>query len=315
MIKKLNIISTMSLLCILSLLPAANNMTVSAAKKTAKKVSITFSKSTDTIENGKSFTFKAKVKNAKASNVVWKSSNAKVLSIQKKTGKAVAKKAGKAVITATIGKKLVRRTVIVSPSSSDLMNANDTYKNLQNGTITSVSCTAASNTAGASSNLIYGEYSCLDDSKNIEFYRTVENSYFTYIHGSTSYTLDYTSGSEVTTAEVSDTDMANNNFIRYSNAELVSAEILPDKTYSLVYMADISSMTQEEQSSVGLDSGICVITVVVEPTHLLIQSYKITNYGSDGASATTVSGTFLYNGENELEVPDEIKSAALGNEE
>jgi hypothetical protein len=315
MIKKFNIITAVSLLCLCSVLPVAKSSTALAAKKTTKKVSITFSKSTDTIENGKSFTFKAKVKNAKASKVVWKSSNTKVLSIQKKTGKATAKKAGKATITATIGKKLVRRTVVVSPSVSDLTDANDTYKNLKNGTITSVYCTAAGNTAGASSNLVYEEYSCLDDSENMEIYRTVENSYFTYIHDGISYTIDYAAGSEVTTAEVSDDELENNNFIRYSNAELLSAEILPDNNYSLVYMADIDGMTEAEQASVGLESGICVITVVVEPEKLLVQSYKITNYGDDGASAATVSGAFVYDGGNGIEVPEEIRKVSSGSEE
>lgn len=307
--KKLTVISTAALLCITSLLSVASqDMVSAAAKKSPKKISITFSKSTDTMENGTKFSFKAKVKNAKASKVIWKSSNPKVISVNKKTGKASAKKAGKSTITARLGKQLVRLTVTVSPSAQDLTKANDTWNNLRNGVITSVCSTATSTAAGNDKNTIYQEYSGLDASKNITSCQTVEGSYFSYINHGIKHTLDYTDGNKVSSVEFSEQNEPNNNFIHYSNAELVNASINSDKTYTLIYMSDINTMTETEQASVGLDSGICVMTVIVEPKNLLVKSYQTTNYSSDGSSASTVNGTFVYNGENELTLPDEIKN-------
>lgn len=313
--KKFTIISAISFLCMASIFSFA--MPVSAAKKNtkknAKKVSITFSQSTDTMENGTKFTFKTKVKNAKASKVVWKSSNSKIININKKTGLATAKKVGKTIITATIGKKLVRRTVTVSPSISDLTNANNTYNNLRNNLFESVYSVATNNTSGEDSNSVYMEYACLDENKQITQYQTVENSYFTYINNGKSYTLDYTTNANVVSENFSESEHPNNNFIHYSNMELISAEMNADKTYHLIYMADIGTMTETEQTSVGLDSGICVINVTVEPKQLLVLSYTITNYSASGASAASVHGTFVYNEENELTLPLEIQNALNAN--
>lgn len=305
--KKYSVIFAASLLCMTTIFSAAPP--AQAAKKAKKTVSITFSKSTDTMENGKSFSFQAKVTNAKASSVVWKSSHPKIISINKKTGKASAKKAGKATITASTGKKLVRLTVTVSPSAADLKQANNTWDNLKNGIFTSVSSAATSNTAGDTDNIIYSEYSCLDSQKDIISFQTAENSHFSYINNKVKYTLDYATG-DVTAEEFSEKTEENNNFTLYSNAELLSAAINPDKSYTLIYMADIAGMTEEEKHSVGLNSGTCVMTVKVEPKHLLIQSYQTTNYSSDGAAAATVSRSFSYNTENEMTLPEEIKAKA-----
>ena len=310
--KKLSAVFTASLMIVSILLSAAVSQTALAKKKAAgknsKKVSITLSKSTDTMAKGTTFTFKAKVKNAKASQVVWKSSNSKVISIKKKTGKATAKKAGKAIISATVKKQLVRMTVTVSPELSDLVEANNTYENLKNGVFTSVTGVATSNTPGEDQNTVYREYACLDEDKNIQLCQTVEGSYFTHVNAGKKYTIDYLSENEITTEDFSETENPNNNFTSYSNAELISASINADKTYTLIYMADIGEMTAEEQASVGLDDGTFVMTAIVEPKHLLVQSYKITNYGANGASASIVSGTFTYNADNELTVPEEIQS-------
>lgn len=305
--KKYTLIFAASLFCMASILSLSSASTALAAKK--KTVSITFSKSTDTMENGTSFSFRAKVKNAKASSVVWKSSHPKIISINKKTGKASAKKIGKATITARTGKKLVRLTVTVSPSAADLKKANNTWDNLKNGIFTSVSSTAASNTAGSQSNVIYREYSCLDSKKSITCFQTVENSYFSYINNNIKYTLDYIKG-DVAAEEFSEKTEGNNNFMLYSNAELLSAAINSDRSYTLIYMADIAKMTEEEKNSVGLKSGTCVMTIQVEPKHLLVQSYQTTNYSSDGVTAATISGSFSYNTENELILPEEIKTTA-----
>lgn len=305
--KKYSVIFAASLLCMTTIFSSAPP--AQAAKKAKKTVSITFSKSTDTIENGKSFSFQAKVKNTKASSVVWKSSHPKIISINKKTGKASAKKAGKATITASIGKKLVRLTVTVSPSAADLKKANNTWDNLKNGIFTSVSSVATSNTASDAGS-IYKEYSCLDSKKDITSFQTVENSYFSYINNKVKYTLDYATG-DVTAEEFSEKTEENNNFMLYSNAELLSAVINPDKSYTLIYMADIAGMTEEEKNSIGLTSGTCVMTVKLEPKHLLVQSYQTTNYSSDGTTATTVSRSFSYNTENEMMLPEEIKAKTV----
>lgn len=69
-------------------------------KITVKKAYLKLSKKKSTIKVKKSFTFKAKGYGLKANSVTWSSSKASVLSINKKTGKATAKKAGTANITA-----------------------------------------------------------------------------------------------------------------------------------------------------------------------------------------------------------------------
>ncbi len=317
--KRITAVFTASLVMVSILFSAAVPHSVlakkKAAKKNSKKVSITLSKSTDTMAKGTTFTFKAKVKNAKASQVVWRSSDSKVISIKKKTGKATAKKAGKAIISATIKKQLVRMTVTVSPVLSDLVEANNTYENLKTGIFTSVAGTATTNTPGEDKNTVYREYACLDEANNIQLYQTVENSYFTYVNAGKKYTIDYLSEDNITTEDFSEADNPDNNFTAYSNAELISAAVNPDQTYTLIYMADIGGMTAEEQASVGLNDGTFVMTAIVEPKHLLVQSYKITNYGANGASASVVSGTFTYNTDNELTVPEKIQSMISPGEE
>lgn len=82
----------------------ANGETFDLTKKiTVKKASLKFSKKTASIKVKKSATFKVKGSGVKTSNVKWTSSKPSVLSINSK-GKATAKKAGTAKITAKCGK-------------------------------------------------------------------------------------------------------------------------------------------------------------------------------------------------------------------
>jgi len=281
------------------------------ANKTKKKktVKISFSKSTDTMLKGSKFTFKAKVKNAKASKVRWQSSNTKIISIKKKTGKATAKKAGKATITAMIGKKLVRRTVTVAPTAAQLTAANDITKNLTANQYSSIYTIATTVPTETDKNSVYKEYVSVDKSQNKTIYRTVEDDYFTYIKDGQSYTYNFQSDN-METKELSDADtIAGSTFQISSNAELASAYINDNGNIILVYMADISGMTEEERASTGLTSGICVTSVTAAKSTLLITEYEIKNYGSDGKTASTVKGTFLYNTDCDLTLPEKITAA------
>lgn len=69
-------------------------------KITVKKAYLKISKKKSSLKIKKSFTFKAKGYGLKANSVKWSSSKSSVLSINKKTGKTTAKKAGTATITA-----------------------------------------------------------------------------------------------------------------------------------------------------------------------------------------------------------------------
>lgn len=69
-------------------------------KITVKKAYLKLSKKKTSIKAGKTFTFKAKGYGLKATAITWSSSKSSVLSINKKSGKATAKKAGTAKITA-----------------------------------------------------------------------------------------------------------------------------------------------------------------------------------------------------------------------
>lgn len=91
-----------ALLAVAMVLTAVGVTTTTADAKKAKVKKITLSAKKKTLKVGKSFTLKVKsVKPKKASKAVkWKSSNKKVATVNAK-GKVVAKKAGKATITAT----------------------------------------------------------------------------------------------------------------------------------------------------------------------------------------------------------------------
>ena len=80
-------------------------------KVTVKVPSIKFSASVSKLSTGKAFTFKVK-KSGLDGKVIWKSSNTKVATVNK-NGKVTAKKPGKTVISATIGKYTVKKTVTV----------------------------------------------------------------------------------------------------------------------------------------------------------------------------------------------------------
>jgi arabinan endo-1,5-alpha-L-arabinosidase len=69
-------------------------------KITVKKASLKLSKKKASLKAGKTFTYKVTAKGIKSSSVRWTSSNKKVMTINKKTGKAKAVKAGKTTITA-----------------------------------------------------------------------------------------------------------------------------------------------------------------------------------------------------------------------
>lgn len=94
----------LSLVLLLTLIPSLSMENVSAAQKKAK-----LNKSKATIYVGKTVTLKLKNNKKK---VKWSSSNKKVATVSKK-GKVTGKKAGKATITAKVGKKKYKCKVTV----------------------------------------------------------------------------------------------------------------------------------------------------------------------------------------------------------
>jgi len=82
-------------------LTSSDSKTQSFTKKiTVKKAYVKITKKKTNIKVKKSFTFKAKGYGFKASSITWSSSKPSVLSINKKSGKATAKKTGTATVTA-----------------------------------------------------------------------------------------------------------------------------------------------------------------------------------------------------------------------
>lgn len=82
-------------------LTSSDNKTQSFTKKiTVKKAYVKISKKKTSLKVKKSFTFKAKGYGIKTSSITWSSSKPSVLSINKKSGKATAKKAGTTTVTA-----------------------------------------------------------------------------------------------------------------------------------------------------------------------------------------------------------------------
>jgi hypothetical protein len=86
--------------------------TVAASTAEADAASVRLNKKSVTLETGQSA--KLKVKGSKRT-VKWKSSNKKIVKVTKK-GKVTAKKAGKATITAKVGKKKLKcKVTVVAP--------------------------------------------------------------------------------------------------------------------------------------------------------------------------------------------------------
>lgn len=91
------------------------DVTKTMSKKiTVKKASLKLKSKKKKLKRGKSFKYKVTAKGIKASSVRFSSSNPKVLSINKKSGKAKAKAAGTATITAKYKKIKVKIKVKVS---------------------------------------------------------------------------------------------------------------------------------------------------------------------------------------------------------
>lgn len=104
------------------------NTAVEALVKADTKVTVTLNKKTATVYKGKTTTLKATVTGADASKVTFTSSNPKVATVNKTTGKVTAKAAGKAVITAKCGNVKATCTVTVKNPTLKLAKTSASVK-------------------------------------------------------------------------------------------------------------------------------------------------------------------------------------------
>lgn len=104
------------------------NTAVEALVKADTKVTVTLNKKTATVYKGKTTTLKATVTGADASKVTFTSSNPKVATVNKTTGKVTAKAAGKAVITAKCGNVKATCTVTVKNPTLKLTKTSASVK-------------------------------------------------------------------------------------------------------------------------------------------------------------------------------------------
>ena len=97
-------------------------------KITVKNPSLTLNKKSTTLYKGTRTTLKASVKGVDASKVTFTSSNTKVVTVNKSTGKIVAKAAGKAVITVKCGSLKTSCTVTVKNPTLKLAKTSASIK-------------------------------------------------------------------------------------------------------------------------------------------------------------------------------------------
>lgn len=97
-------------------------------KITVKNPSLTLNKKSTTLYKGTRTTLKASVKGVDASKVTFSSSNTKVVTVDKSTGKIVAKAAGKAVITVKCGSLKTSCTVTVKNPTLKLAKTSASIK-------------------------------------------------------------------------------------------------------------------------------------------------------------------------------------------
>ena len=97
-------------------------------KITVKNPSLTLNKKSTTLYKGTRTTLKASVKGVDASKVTFTSSNTKVVTVNKSTGKIVAQAAGKAVITVKCGSLKTSCTVTVKNPTLKLAKTSASIK-------------------------------------------------------------------------------------------------------------------------------------------------------------------------------------------
>lgn len=105
-----------------------NTAVEALVKADTSKVTVTLNKKTATVYKGKTTALKATVTGAAAGKVIFTSSNTKVATVNKTTGKVTAKAAGKAVITAKCGNVKATCTVTVKNPTLKLAKTSASVK-------------------------------------------------------------------------------------------------------------------------------------------------------------------------------------------
>lgn len=237
-----------AMICFYSILP------MKSSEAAVTKTKITLLKSTNMMEQGSSYAFKAKVQNGKVKNIVWKSSNKSVLNITS-NGKVKAKKAGQAVITASIGNTSVKEKIIVYPSLQEISEKNEIVTNLDTGVYSSVSVKIKGNDYDIVKNISKdkeGYTSIISGSsvrirkENLEYFYDTEKGLVS-IYASE----NVTPGSILPIYQV------------FSN-EKVTKVVQEDKNYRIFTETDIAGLTEEEQKNrTGRTDGIIQQELVV----------------------------------------------------
>lgn len=275
----------------------ASFLTAKGADAAEAKTKVVFSKSIDTMEQGSSYAFKAKVKNGNAKNVVWKSSNKDVLDINS-NGKVKAKAAGEAVVTATVGKASVTEKVMVYPSLNEISRRNEVAANLDAGVYSSI----LSEKKGEG----YSIASAV--SKDDDGYTTiVSGSGVTICKGNLKYFYD---GKDVSiyTSQNAVSNGISAAYTAFSN-EKITVAFDEGNSYHIYTETDIAGLTKEEQKSrTGITDGKILQELLVNKKTGLLEELTYTIlYDKEDPDVTYVSHeVFSYDKDNTGLIPKAV---------
>ena len=271
-----------------------------AEAKAKTKAAISFSKSTDILEDGTSCLFKTKTK--KKGKVVWKSSDTSVLRVTKK-GKVKAKSVGAATITASLGNIKVTREVMVYPSLEEIKKVNEVYKNLAKGVYSSVEVTDTVENSVFEKIISAGQDGEIVSAVSGSGVNQVWKGNLRYYCNKKGFVSVYAE-SPVTSGSISYP------YDVFSN-EVITDVSIEGNAYRISTETDIAGTTAEEQKEkIGISEGEILKSIVVDRETGLLLEYentvifdkKIPDFKS------TSRQVFSYNEDGEKMIPEAVKT-------
>ncbi len=285
----------------LALCALAVSCLISSPQAEAKaKKALSFSKSTDILEDGAAYVFKTKTKGK--GKIVWKSSDTGVLSVTKK-GKVKAKSVGVATITASLGTVTAAKEVRVYPSLQEIKEANEIYKNLRKGTYSSVAIT------DQTGNFVSEKMASVDPGGEIvtavssSGIQQVWKGNLRYFYNEKGFISIY-ADTPVTSGSVSyPYDVFSNETVTDVSAE--------ENTYKISTETDIAKATEQEQrESIGISRGTILKTIVVDKETGLLLEYEHSIVLDEEIPDFKITSkeVFSYNENGKELVPEAVKT-------
>lgn len=266
----------------------------------AVKTRITLLKSINMMQQGSSYAFKAKVENGKVKNIVWKSSNKSVLNITS-NGKVKAKKAGQAVITASIGNTSVTEKITVYPSLQEISKKNEIAANLDTGVYSSVSVKIKGNDYDIVKNI----------SKDKKGYTSIVSGSSVRVRkGNLEYFYDTENGLVSIYASENVTSGSISPIYQVFSNEKVTKVVQEKDKYRISTETDIAGLTEEEQRNrTGRTDGIIQQELVVnKKTGLLEELFYTTFFDKNDLDFHYTSHeVFSYNEDSTEMIPKAVQ--------